>query len=127
MISTIIIAQILGIVLTVMGASVIINKNNVSGAIDEITRNKGFLWFFGFITLVMGTLLITLNNVWGYGWLRLFIVIVGWLTFLKGAFIILFPDYAVPFYKKCNKASILSLGGIIAFIIGLLLLYRGFI
>jgi len=122
----IIIAQILGITLTITGLSVIINKNNISGAIDELIRNQGFLWLFGFIVLVMSALIIALNNVWSSGLLKLFITIVGWLGLVKGAFILIFPGSAVPLYKKFNKGSILSLGGIIAFVIGLLLLYKGF-
>lgn len=122
----IVLAQILGIILTVVGISVVINKNNVSRAIDELTRNQGFLWFFGFIAVVIGAVLIALNNIWNSGLLKLFVTIVGWLSLVKGAFILIFPSSAGSFYKKCNKASTLYFGGLVAFVVGLLLLYRGF-
>jgi len=125
--STVILAQILGILFAVLGISVVINKKNLARAIEEIIQNQGFLWFFGFIMLTMGAVLIALNNAWGPGLVRLFITIVGWLSLLKGAFILIFPSSTVSLYRKVNKGGILLLGGLIVFVIGLLLLYKGFI
>jgi protein-S-isoprenylcysteine O-methyltransferase Ste14 len=73
----------------------------------------------------MGAVLIVMNNIWTSG-LSLLITILGWLTLIKGAFLLLFPNLALSLYRKFNKDSVLMAGGIVAFILGLVLLYLGF-
>ena len=86
---SIVITQFLGIILTVMGLSVAIDRKEVSSALDKATQDRGFLWLWGFLILAMGTVIVVMNNVWTYG-LPLVVTILGWLTLIKGAFLLLF-------------------------------------
>ena len=122
---TIVIAQTLGIVLTIISLSVLINRKSVSIAIEEIIKNQGFLWLWGFIILSMGAVMIALNNTWNSN-LQSLVTVLGWLTLIKGAFILVLPNSAVSFYRKCNKNSIITTGAIVALVVGLALLYKGF-
>lgn len=120
-----VITQTLGIIFTVMGISVIIDKKNVSAALEKVTQDRGFLWLWSFLILTMGAVIIAINDAQFSG-LSLLITILGWLTIIKGAFLMFLPGPAVSLYQKCNKDGILIFGGIVAFILGLILLYLGF-
>lgn len=118
-------AQVLGIVLLVSGISLVANKKMSAEAIEEMLRNKGILWMAGFTGVVIGSVFVVLNNIWSSS-LPLLITIIGWLILLKGTFILVFPNAAVALYRKCNKGNMLLWGGLIAIIIGLILLDLGF-
>jgi uncharacterized protein YjeT (DUF2065 family) len=120
--ATIILAQILGILFAAIGLATAINRKTVAATIEEMSRNQGFLWLFGFIALVIGATIIVLNDAWTSG-LTLLITIMGWLALFKGIFILFFPKATAMLYKKCNTGAVLVLGGFAAFILGLVLLY----
>lgn len=116
-------AQMLGVVFITLGLSMIFNKKWTANAIDEMTKNQGIIWLAGFITLMLGSTMVMLNNVWTSG-LPLVITILGWLTLIKGATILIFPNFTFSYYKKMNKGNIFVWGGIIVFILGLVLVIR---
>ena len=120
--TSIVLAQIWGIVFVILGLSMLLNKKWTAVAIEEMTQNQGIIWLAGLITLVMGVVLVTLNNVWTSG-LPLIITILGWLTLIKGAFILLFPNFSITYYKKVNKGNIFTWGGLIVLILGLILFF----
>lgn len=121
-----VLAQVLGILFTVVGVSMAVNKKTVVSALQEITRDPGVLWLWGFLALLMGAVFIALNNMWTGG-LPLFVTIIGWLAFVKGVFILFFPRTAIALYRKCAGESLLMLCGLVAFVLGLILLYQGFV
>jgi len=120
------ITQVLGIIFAVMGLSVVIDRKEVSTALERVTQDRGFLWLWSFLILTMGAVIVVMNNVWTSG-LPLLVTILGWLTIIKGAFLLLLPGPAISLYRKCNTNGVLIFGGIVAFILGLVLLYLGFI
>jgi uncharacterized membrane protein HdeD (DUF308 family) len=119
---SVVIAQALGIFLIVGGIAMVVNTKETATAIEESVQNKGVLWTWGFLSLLIGAVIVVLNNVWTTG-LPLFVTILGWLALIKGVFIVIFPGVAASFYRKLNKSSILALCGIVVFVIGLVLLY----
>ena len=121
----IITSRILGIVLTVSGLSLLFNKKGVRSLIEETTQSQGLLWLFGFFALVMGSILVVFNNVWSSG-MQLLVTIIGWLTLIKGAFILLFPNTAISLSKKWDKNGLFAVSGLGALVLGLILLYAGF-
>ena len=121
----IVLSQVLGIIFAVMGLSVLINKKSVVALIEESAANQGFLWLSGLIALIIGAVLVGINNSWTSG-LKLFLTVIGWLAVIKGLFILLFPKTAISLYRKLNNSGVLTTGGLIAFILGLVLLYKGF-
>jgi len=122
---SVVLAQILGIIFVVLGLSMLFNKKWTAVAIEEMIKNQGIIWLAGLVTLMIGSVVVVLNNVWTSG-LPLFVTILGWLTLIKGAFILIFPNLTFSYYKKMNKGNIFVWGGAIVFILGLVLLYVGF-
>ena len=116
-------AQMWGIGCVVFGLSMLFNKKWIAAAVEEMIQNKGVMLLAGLIALILGLVLVALNNVWTSG-LPLFITILGWLTLLKGATILIFPNFSSSYYKKVNKGNIFVWGGVILTILGLILLLQ---
>ena len=121
--TSVILAQILGIVFVVMGLSMLCNKKGLAKVIEDMLLNKGLMWLAGFMALAMGAIMIAFNNIWTSG-LPLFITILGWLALIKGILILVFPGFSISFYRKMNKGNIFVWAGVIVFILGLVLLLQ---
>ena len=119
---TIVLSQILGIVFIVLGLSMIFQKKNTVSVIEGLVQNKSFMWMGGLIALMIGAVIVVLNNVWSSG-LPLIITIIGWLALIKGTFLLVFPKTAAPFYKKVGKDSIFVSTGAIVLLLGLVLIF----
>lgn len=116
-----VLVEILGIIFLVIGVSMIFNKKGTKAAVEKITQDDGVLWLAGFSALVMGAVIVALNNVWTSGW-TLVITVMGWLCLIKGFFILVFPNPTTSLYKKFNKDVFFVIVGLIAIIIGLIFL-----
>lgn len=116
-------AQLFGMVFVVLGLSMAFNKRWTANAVEELFKNQGLMWLAGFMTLLLGAMTITLNNVWTSG-LPFWITLLGWLTFLKGAMILLFPQVTHAYYKNMSKGNAFVYGGIFVFLLGAVLMMQ---
>ncbi len=119
---SIVIAQVLGIFFVVIGVSVAANGKATAAAVEESAQNKGILFMWGVLALLIGAVIVVFNTTWTSG-LALLVAILGWAALIKGTFILLFPGVAASFYKKCGKSELIVVAGIVAFVLGLVLLY----
>lgn len=119
---SLVIAEALGIFFVVMGAAMVVNAKETAAVIEEAAQNKGFLWMWGLCALLIGAVMVTLNNVWTSG-LPLAITILGWLALLKGAVILIFPGSVSRCYRRFGHSGLLMFAGIVALVIGFALLY----
>ena len=119
---SLVIAQVLGIFFVVTGVAMVISSKSVIVAMEQSVENKGILFVWGMLALLMGAVIVVLNDMWISG-LALFVTILGWLALIKGAFILFFPGVAAPLYKKFNKSGMIVFCGVVVFVIGLVLLY----
>ena len=83
----------------------------------DLANSKGLLWVTGFITFIMGTVLVALHNVWSADW-RVLVTLLGWLTVIKGAVIMLFPSSMMRIYRKFLSDHLFTYSGIYALILG---------
>ena len=119
--TSIILAQALGLMFSVLGLSMLLNKKNTVKVVDEMFQSKGLMWLGGFMALAIGATIIALNSA-GNSNITLFVIILGWLSLIKGIFILVFPNSSMTFYKKANKENTYVWAGIVVFILGLILL-----
>ena len=117
---SIILAHIFGICFIVLGLSMVLNKSWTAIVVEEMANNQSVLWLAGLVTITMGSIIVVLNNSWIFG-LPLFMSILGWLTLLKGAIILIFPGSSISYYRKINKGNIFVWGGVFVFILGLIM------
>jgi len=119
---SVVIAQVGGIFFIVTGVAMVANSKGVAGAIEESVAHKGVVFMWGLLALLVGAVIVVLNNAWTSG-LPLLITILGWLALAKGAFIMLAPDAAASLYRKFGKSGLLVFCGVVVFVLGVILLY----
>jgi hypothetical protein len=116
-------AMLMGSTLLIVGITVF-NKPYFNTVMADFVNNKGLLWITGLMTFVMGAVLVALHNIWSTDW-RVLVTILGWLTVIKGAVIMLFPTSMVLFYRRFLSNNLLTFSGIYAVVLGGLLLFLG--
>jgi hypothetical protein len=93
---------------------------------DDLFSNAGLTYLAGFITVVIGLLIVTYHNRWTKNWTVL-ITILGWLALVKGIFLIAFPK----FVQSLSERMFTDLGArifpYVALCLGLLFAYFGFV
>ena len=114
---SIIIAQVLGIFFVVVGVSMVVRSKQMVVAIEESVQNKGILFMWGILALLIGATIIELANAWISG-LPALVIVLGWLALIKGAFILFFPGVAVSLYRKFSSSGMIAFCGILAFVLG---------
>ena len=119
---SVVIAQVLGIFFVVVGIAMVANGKATAGAIEESVAHKGIVFMWGVFALLTGAVIVVLNNVWTAG-LPLLVTILGWLALIKGVFILLAPAAAIALYRRFGKGGMMVFCGVIAFVLGLILLY----
>ena len=116
-------AVLMGSALVIVGIT-LFNKSYFNAVMTDLANSKGLLWITGFITFVMGTVIVALYNVWSADW-RMLVTLLGWLTVIKGAVIMLFPSSMTLFYRRFLSNHLLTYSGIYALLLGGLLLFLG--
>jgi hypothetical protein len=109
-------AVLMGSALVIVGITVF-NKSYFNAVMTDLVNSKGLLWVTGLITFVMGTVIVALHNVWSADW-RVLVTLLGWLTVIKGAVIILFPSSMTLFYRRSLSNQLLTYSGIYALVLG---------
>jgi hypothetical protein len=116
-------AVLMGSSLVIVGITVF-NKSYFNAVMSDLANSKGLMWLTGLITIIMGTVVVALYNVWSADW-RVVVTLLGWLTVIKGAVIVLFPSSMVVFYRRFMSNHLLTYSGIYALLLGGLFLFLG--
>ncbi len=117
-----IVAQALGIIILVSGVSILANKKFFAKAVQDIIQSQGLLWLSGFMALCMGAVLVAMSSIWSSG-AQLFVAVLGWLAVLKGVLILVFPEPTVALYKKVINDGMIMFCGVIALVLGVVLIF----
>jgi hypothetical protein len=78
------------------------------------------------IAIVVGALMVVAHNIWEADW-RIVITLIAWSALIKGAVIVLFPQFYQDRLSKflaCKKSYHVSM--IIVLLLGIFLAYEGF-
>jgi hypothetical protein len=118
-------AVLMGSTLVILGITVF-NKPYFNAVMTDLANSKGLLWITGLSTFVMGTVIVALHNVWSTDW-RVIVTLLGWLTVIKGAVILLFPSSMLLLYRRFLSNHLLTYSGVYAVVLGALLLFLGLI
>ena len=124
--TSIFLAKVIGLVCVISTAAVLIRYKESLALEEEAVKSPEITYLSGFAILMLGVLLVVSHSVWTFDW-RLVITIVGWLVLLKGLGRIFFPSAVGRLIKKKRENRWFILGEIVVFLVGLYLLYRGFI
>jgi len=119
------IAKIISVSYLAIGFGAFFNKDYYKNIMDDTFKNSGVRLLFGIFTMLIGFLIVNYHNFWVKDWTVL-ITIVGWISILKGVFLIAFPDAIQNFSRSVFK----SLSKIIPYTsiaVGLIFGYFGFL
>lgn len=119
--ASLVLAEIFGGLFVFTGLSAL-NRRYLISVIEEMSRNKALVWLTGFVTFGIGLASLSVYSAWPDNW-RVIITLIGWLMLIKGAYIALAPDTSMRFYRKMISETLLSVVGVVAIIIGLVLFY----
>lgn len=123
--TSIYLAKVIGLISTITAISVIINYKRSLVFDEGAGKSPLFIYVSGFVFLILGTLLVVSHSVWVSDW-RLAITIIGWALLFKGVLRILFPDTVSHLIEKKIKNRAFIMGEVIVFLVGIYLLYYGF-
>ncbi|MFN7096847.1 MAG: hypothetical protein ACK4PR_04750 [Gammaproteobacteria bacterium] len=126
MLSSIFIAQIFGLFFTIMGVAILVRGKSLQLVVSEIIDHKGTFFLLTVFTLIMGIILILVNNIWVAAW-PVFITILCWFIFLTALVRIFFLEKVQQIALKIVNQPNFNLKGIIPLVIGIICLYFGFI
>jgi len=117
-------AEIWGISLVVISLAFLIKEKHLKRLFAAIeTEDNLFSW--GVISLVIGLSMVLTHNVWVENW-RVVITIFGWLSLLKGLFLLFSPEFMKGLAKKIESSPIMPFALLISVFVGLTLTYFGF-
>ena len=121
--TSVLVAQILGLVYVVLGLGLLINGAYYKKAFDELLKSPAFMFFGGALAIVVGFLIVNVHNFWVKDWTVL-ITIIGWGALLKGVLIFLAPNFLIDFSRPMLKNINVLGSGVLIF--GLVMGYFGF-
>ncbi len=124
---TFLIAQVTGIFCLVAGASMLIQKKVFIEVVNDMAKSPAILYTLGFISLLLGLLVVLAHNIWDQGFLPLVITLIGWAMILKGAAGLVIPHTTFEYWVRLLKIEKLSwLYALILLVIGVYLTFAGF-
>jgi len=123
---SIFLARVIGIVSIITTIAIFIRYKKSLQFEKEVAKNPASIYISGFVFLILGVLLTVSHSIWTLDW-RVIITLLGWVILIKGIGRILFPEAVGRMIDKKQTNHWFIIGEILIFIIGLYLLYYGFI
>lgn len=93
---------------------------------EDMCRNATLTYMMGFITVILGFLIVHYHNLWGRDWTVL-VTIIGWLALIKGILIIVFPKFMQRLSEPFLTERVLKIIPYVTLFLGLLFGYFGFV
>lgn len=88
--TSLILAQIIGPILFVMGFRMAINAEGMRAIGEQFIESPILIYLSGFVALTLGLIIVTFHNVWMADWPAV-ITILGWLSVAAGVVRMLMP------------------------------------
>jgi hypothetical protein len=122
---SILIARVISLVYLAAAAGAIFSADRYRRLVDDFFSNAGLTYVSGFMTIVIGSLIVNFHNIWVSNWTVL-ITIIGWLALVKGVLLIAFPKFVQGYSKLFLEGRGFRMFPYIAIFMGLLFGYFGF-
>ena len=120
------IAQVVGLIMSIVSVGVLINTTTYRQIIEEFTKNHALCYLGGMLALFFGLFILMFHNAWETNWTTI-ITIIGWLSVIKGALLIVYPNiYAQLTNWMRRSGKFISYIGVLYLLLGLFLTVKGF-
>jgi uncharacterized membrane protein len=125
--TSIFLARILGLYCLIIGLGGLLHIKSYQRIIDGFVANAALVYFSGVFALLLGLLVIQCHNIWTLNW-RVIITLIGWMSTLKGMYLIFVPGSLAQVAKFYLKFPILlTFHMILLLVLGSILITFGFI
>jgi uncharacterized membrane protein HdeD (DUF308 family) len=121
--ATLFLAKIIGLYLIITGLYLLFRYDTLKQITSEFSRSKALQAISGFISLILGLLIVISHPVWVWDW-PVLITLFGYLGILKGISRLFFPEW--EFGRKWTDNTFLVYFGALSVLLGLFLTYKGF-
>ena len=118
-------ASIWGLYLVFMPLSLLVNPKHIKN-IFSVMENEASAYICGTICFILGTATVLLNNTWAYDW-KTIVTVLGWVSIIKGLFLLFWTQGAINFYSRVKDKEWLSFGLLALSFVGLVSVYFGFV
>ncbi len=102
------------------------DRDYYRGLANDMYKNAALTYMMGFIAIIVGFLIVHYHNFWGRDWTVL-ITIIGWLSLIKGFFIIAFPKFIQRLSEPFLTKKALMIFPYVTLSLGILFGYFGFV
>lgn len=123
---SILIAKITAVVYLSAALGAVFSRDHYQRVVDDLFKNAALTYFIGFMTVILGFLMVNYHNTWAKDWTVL-VTILGWLALTKGVLIIAFPRFVQSYSKPIFEGKGLQVFPYVAACLGLLFGYFGFV
>ena len=126
MYTSVFLAKWLGPYCLIVAMGFLLNQQFYLKMIQDFVRNSALMYLGGVFALLLGLLLVLVNNVWTRDG-GILVTALGWLTLLKGVWIIVFPGSVVKVTEYHFKnPSMFVIRLIILLLLGVIITYYGY-
>jgi hypothetical protein len=123
---SIFLSRVFGLYFIIVCLAVLFRFKVFQAAYNEIVSSKGHVIFGGFLSLVIGILVVSSHSIFVWDW-RLLITLLGYLALIKGIWLLFFPETALKFKRSImENKSVYYIITVIFLLIGVFLAYKGF-
>ena len=125
--TSILLAQIIGPMLLVVGIGLLINLEHYRSLVAEFAASPFQLYLSGLMALLLGLLVVAFHNVWEWGW-PVIITLLGWGSILKGIVRIAAPGFVKRMAGRYARGTTaITASAIVAALLGAVLTYFAFV
>jgi len=123
--TSIYLAKLMGPIYLVIAIGMLLNRDHYRAVANEIAASPALFYLAGVLALVIGGLIVLLNNVWS-GW-PVVITILGWTAIAKGVVRTVLPARATSWAAKVTgNANAMMGAGLAALALGAFLTAMGY-
>lgn len=123
--TSIILAQILGLYMTIMGLLILVQGKHFMQRMEGFTKDSPLMLIGILMGLIIGILLVVFHNIWVWGW-PVVITILGWFIFIRSIIYLFFPNILDKLISFFQAPKPIYIAGTISFLLGLFFLYHGY-
>jgi len=124
--NSILLARFIGPYIIVIGVSLMLNQKTFRQIVEEFPKSPSLVYVTGLMTFVAGLAIVLNHNLWVADW-RVIITVFGWMAFIKGLWLVLFPGTlgkANKFFLKNFKTALFIWS--IMILVGISLTMKGY-
>jgi hypothetical protein len=116
----------MGLFCVALGVS-LFSKKGFADVVDGLVASRALFYVTGIFTFLCGLLVVLTHNVWSGGLLPVLVTLIGWVSLLKGLFLMcICPSSLVGWAQTFKIKELYWLYAIVLVVIGAYLTYAGF-